>query len=135
MNGKRAYELARAGEEVALKHVTSTIYNINFINYNHPFVHFEATVSEGTYIRSLGAIIADTLGVDATLSSLKRLNEGAFHFEHEKALNPLNYLSIPKNIYTGDESHMELGKKLTLEHFETQEDGTYWVERRIFFLL
>jgi len=133
VNGKRAYDLARAGEEVKLKEITSTIYDIHLVNYNHPFIHFEAVVSEGTYIRSLGAIIADKLGVDATLSSLRRDYEGAFSFENEKALDPLKYLKIPKNIYIGDEEYMELGKKLSLEYFETKEDGTYWVEREKFF--
>jgi len=133
VNGKRAYKLARAGEEVNLKQITSTIYDIHLVRYNHPFVHFEAVVSEGTYIRSLGAMVADKLGVDATLSSLRRDHEGAFRFEDEKALDPLKLLKIPQNIYTGDEEYMKLGKKLTLEYFETKEDGTYWVEREKFF--
>ena len=133
INGKRAYELARAGEEVKLKEITSTIYNIKLINYCHPFVHFEATVSEGTYIRSLGAMISDKLKVDGTLSSLKRLNEGAFYFENEKALDPLKLLKIPQNIYTGDPEFLELGKKIYLEYLETKEDGTYWVETEGFF--
>ncbi len=133
INGKRAYDLARAGEEVKLKAISSTIYDIKLINYAHPFVHFEATVSEGTYIRSLGAMLADKLEVDATLSSLKRLNEGDFYFENEKALDPLKYLKIPQNIYTGDAEYMELGKKLYLDYFETKEDGEYWVETENFF--
>ena len=93
INGKRAYELARAGEEVELKTITSTIYDIKLINYNHPFVHFEAKVSEGTYIRSLGALIADKLGVDGTLSSLHRIHEGQFYYDNEKALNPFTHLA------------------------------------------
>ncbi len=133
INGKRAYDLARAGEEVALKKITSTIYDIHLINYNHPFIHFEAVVSEGTYIRSLGAIIADKLGVDATLSSLRRDYEGAFSFEDEKALNPLHYLKIPQNIYLGDEEYMVLGKKLSIEYFEIKTNGIYWVEQERFF--
>jgi len=133
INGKRAYDLARAGEEVKLKEISSTIYDIKFINYSHPFVHFEATVSEGTYIRSLGAMLADMLEVDATLSSLERLNEGAFYFDDEKALDPLKYLKIPQNIYTGDDEYMELGKKLYLDYFESKEDGEYWVETENFF--
>jgi tRNA pseudouridine55 synthase len=133
VNGKRAYDLAREGLEVKLKKITSTIYDIHLVRYNHPFVHFEAVVSEGTYIRSLGAIVADKLGVDATLSSLRRDYEGAFRFEDEKALDPLKFLKIPQNIYTGDEEYMELGKKLSLEYFETKEDGEYWVERERFF--
>ena len=133
VGGKRAYLLARAGEEVKLKKITSTIYDIHLIRYNHPFIHFEVMVSEGTYIRSLGAIIADKLGIDATLSSLRRDYEGKFSFENEKALDPLKYLKIPQNIYTGDEEYMVLGKKLYIEYFETKDDGVYWVEREKFF--
>ncbi|KIM04132.1 MAG: tRNA pseudouridine synthase B [Sulfurovum sp. FS06-10] len=133
INGQRAYHLARAGQEVNLKEITSTIYNIKFIHYTHPFIHFEATVSEGTYIRSLGALIADILDVDATLSGLKRLNEGAFFYDNEKALDPLQYLNIPQNIYTGDPQYLELGKKLYLNYFESKEDGEYWIETENFF--
>ena len=133
IDGKRAYELMREGKEVALKTITSTIHTIKLLHYNHPFVHFEATVSEGTYIRSLGALIADRLGVDATLSSLHRVCEGKFHFDNEKALNPFEHLAIPSNIYTGDESYLELGKKLSLDYFQTKEDGTYLVETKNFY--
>jgi len=133
VNGRRAYDLAREGKEVELKKITSTIYDIHLINYSHPFVHFEAIVSEGTYIRSLGALLADKLGVDATLSSLRRDYEGAFSFENERALNPLHYLNIPKNIYRGDPKFLELGKKIYLDYLETKEDGTYWIETEKFF--
>ncbi|WP_309496721.1 tRNA pseudouridine(55) synthase TruB [Sulfurovum sp.] len=133
INGKRAYELARAGEEVALKTITSTIYDIKLINYSHPFVHFEAKVSEGTYIRSLGALIADKLGVEGTLSSLHRIHEGKFYYENEKALNPFLYLALPSNTYTGDDTFMELGKKIGLEYFEKKDEGVYLVETSQFF--
>ena len=133
IDGKRAYQLAREGKEVHLKTITSTIHEIKLLNYNHPFVHFEATVSEGTYIRSLGALLADAFGVDATLSSLHRVREGTFHYEDEKALDPVKYLSIPRNTYTGDEKWLELGKKLSVEYFEVQEDGVYLVETGNFY--
>lgn len=133
INGKRAYELAREGQEVELKTITSTIYDIRLLNYNHPFVHFEATVSEGTYIRSLGALIADNLGVDGTLSSLHRVHEGDFHYENEKALDPFARLAIPANLYTGEEASMELGKKLSVNDFNIQEDGVYLIETSHFF--
>ena len=133
INGKRAYELARAGEEVTLKTITSNIYDIKLLNYNHPFVHFEAKVSEGTYIRSLGALIADALGVDGTLSSLHRIHEGQFHYNNEKALNPFTHLALSSNVYTGDEVFMELGKKLGVEYFQIQEDGIYLIETSQFF--
>ncbi len=133
INGKRAYELAREGLEVELKTITSTIYDIKLLNYNHPFVHFEAKVSEGTYIRSLGALVADKLGVDGTLSSLHRIHEGQFYFDEEKALNPFTHLAIPSNVYTGEEEYMELGKKLSVEYFETKANGVYLIETSNFF--
>jgi len=133
INGKRAYELARAGEEVVLKTITSTIYDIKLINYNHPFVHFEAKVSEGTYIRSLGALIADKLGVEGTLSSLHRIHEGQFYYKDERALNPFTHLALPSNTYTGDDTFMELGKKLELEYFEIKDEGVYLIETSQFF--
>ena len=133
INGKRAYELARAGEEVNLKTITSTIYDIKLLNYNHPFIHFEAKVSEGTYIRSLGALIADKLGVDGTLSSLHRIHEGRFYYENEKALDPFTHLALPRNIYTGDEAYLELGKKIYIDYFEIKSNGVYLIETEKFF--
>jgi len=133
INGKRAYELARAGEDVELKTITSTIYDIKLINYNHPFVHFEAKVSEGTYIRSLGSLIADKLEVDGTLSSLHRIHEGQFYYDDEKALDPFTHLALPPNVYTGEEEYMELGKKLSVEYFKIKEDGLYLIETSNFF--
>ena len=133
VDGKRAYALAREGKEVTLKSITSSIYSIKLLHYTHPFVHFEATVSEGTYIRSLGALLADTLGVDATLSSLHRVHEGQFYYEEEKALNPFTHLAIPLNHFNANEEEIELGKKLSVDDFEIKEDGTYLVETSGFY--
>ena len=135
INGRRAYELARAGADVELKTITSIIHEIKLLNYNHPFVHFEATVSEGTYIRSLGALLSDTLGVDATLSSLHRVREGNFSYNNEKALDPFQHLAIPRNTYTGDNEWLELGKKLSIEYFTIQDNGTYLIETEHFFAI
>lgn len=135
IDGKRAYDLAREGKNIELKKITSTIYDIHLINYNHPFIHFEVMVSEGTYIRSLGAMIADRLGVNGTLSSLKRLYEGAFRFDNERALDPLKFLKIPQNIYTGDNEYIKLGKKLYIDYFETKDNGKYWIDVEDFFAI
>ena len=81
----------------------------------------------------MGALVADKLGVDGTLSSLHRIHEGQFYYDNEKALNPFTHLALPSNVYTGDESYMELGKKLSVEYFEQQEDGVYLIETKNFF--
>jgi tRNA pseudouridine55 synthase len=133
INGKRAYALAREGEEVTLKKITSTIYKASLLHYTYPFIHFEVTVSEGTYVRSLGALIADKLGLNATLSSLHRIHEGAFYFDGEKALNPFEHLAIPTNNYYGDETHIHLGKTLRKEDFTDQTEGTYLIQTSQFY--
>jgi tRNA pseudouridine55 synthase len=129
INGQRAYDLARAGKEVVLNKINSTIYETKFLHYCHPYVTFEATVSEGTYIRSLGRIIAQRLGVDAgSLSMLERLNEGQFFYEDEKPLDIKKSLSIAQNYYLGDPLNVQYGRVLALEDLKVQKDGTYWLD-------
>ncbi|MCI0500730.1 MAG: tRNA pseudouridine(55) synthase TruB [Epsilonproteobacteria bacterium] len=125
IDGKRAYEMARDGIDFEMKQITSQIYDVKFINYNHPFISFDITVSEGSYIRSIAQILLDKLERSGTLSYLERINEGDFKFDNEKALNPLNYLNPPINKYTGSKEWFILGKRLNLEYFETKNDGEY----------
>ena len=129
INGQRAYDLARAGREFTLNKINSTIYESKLIHYTHPFVTFEVTVSEGTYVRSLGRIISQRLGVkESALSALERLNEGQFHYEGEKALDIKKSLNIPLNRYMGDEENIKYGRVLALEDIEVKDDGTYWLD-------
>jgi len=130
INGQRAYDLARRGEKVELNTIHSTIYKMELIHYCHPFITFEATVSEGTYIRSLGEMIAQRLGaVAGSLSMLERLNEGQFFYENEKALDIKKSLSIPQNFYLGAYENLHYGRVLALEDLKIQTEGTYWLER------
>ncbi len=129
IDGRRAYDLAREGKEVKLNTIHSTIYKMTFLHYCHPFVTFEATVSEGTYIRSLGRLIAEKLGVEGgSLSALERLNEGQFYFEDEKALDIKKCLNMPQNVYTKERSTILLGQKLSKDDFEVTANGTYWID-------
>lgn len=125
IDGKRAYELAREGKEVKMKESTMNIVDTKFISYNHPFITFEATVSEGSYIRSLAQILLQNLNSTGTLSYLKRLNEGMFFYENEKELDPLNYLDIPINTYTGDKEYLQNGKVIGLDYLKIKDDGRY----------
>jgi len=133
IHGERAYKIMREGGDAEMKTVRSAIRKLELLHYRHPFVTFEATVSEGTYIRSLGAMIAERLGVPGTLSSLRRLREGAFRIEDERPLDPLEYLAPPRNRYFGDPAFLELGKKLQKRFFEQKENGLYVVETEKFF--
>jgi tRNA pseudouridine55 synthase len=127
INGFRAYDLARAGEEVDIKEIQIEIFDIKVTNYSHPFLSFEASVSEGTYIRSLGYDIAKKLGVKGSLTYLERINEGEFYFDNEKPLNPLEYLDLEKNEYENEED-LFLGRKLDINKFKIQKKGIYLLE-------
>ncbi|MEA3352691.1 MAG: tRNA pseudouridine(55) synthase TruB [Campylobacterota bacterium] len=133
IDGQRAYSLAREGIDFDLKKITSEVYDLKFINYCHPFITFDITVSEGSYIRSMAQILLERLGKVGTLSYLERLYEGEFYFDDEKALNPLEYLDLPRNNYTGTKEWFDLGKRLDINYFETKEDGEYLIAFDTFF--
>ncbi len=135
INGQRAYDLARDGIDFELKKITSFVYDVKFINYNHPFITFDITVNEGSYIRSIAQILLDNLNTFGTLSYLERLHEGKFVFDNEKALNPLAYIDLPINHYTGTKEWFELGKKLDIEYFENKSNGEYLITFDTFFAI
>ncbi len=79
VNGKRAYDLARAGQEVVLKSRPVIIYSLELINFNtERTASFRAKVSKGTYIRSLGRDIAQAAGSEGYISRLHRAAVGPF---------------------------------------------------------
>ena len=129
INGRRAYDLAREGRDIVLNKITSSIYSAKLIHYNHPFVTFEVSVSEGTYVRSLGRLIAQNLGVkNGSLSALERLSEGQFIYEKEKELDIKKYLDIPQNRYLGNHDNIAYGRVLSINDFKIKKDGTYWLD-------
>lgn len=82
VDGKRAYDLARAGEEVQIKSRKTTIFFIDNININLPFISFSVGCSKGTYIRSLAHDIGQKLGVGAYLTQLRRTKIGEYSVEN-----------------------------------------------------
>jgi len=127
IDGRKAYELARENKDFELKKIKSIIYDLNLISYEHPFITFNITISEGGYIRSIGAIIAEKLGSIGALKELERINEGDFIYENEKSLNPLQYLNTIENFYLLDKFDILLGKKLQNKSFKIEQDGIYHI--------
>lgn len=84
INGVRAYKLAREGKEVALKKQSTQVYALKLLHYNHPFVSFEVSLSEGGYVRSLGALMCESLGVKGALSALQRVGEGKLRLNQDE---------------------------------------------------
>jgi len=85
-DGKRAYELARKGEEIVLNARTITISEFEITNISLPEVHFRVTCSTGTYIRSLANDFGAELGCGGYLQELRRTKIGDFTVE--EALSP-----------------------------------------------
>ena len=133
INGKRAYEMARNGEEVELNKSQMHVYDTKFISYRHPFITFDISVSEGSYIRSYAQILLGKLNQVGTLSYLERLNEGKFFFENEKDLDPLDYIDLPINKYSGTAEWLDTGKKISIEYLENKNDGKYLIILEKFF--
>jgi tRNA pseudouridine55 synthase len=81
IDGKRAYKLARAGQEVKMKSREVNIYSISDVSYSYPRVSFTTKVSSGTYIRSLVRDIGEELGCGAYMSALRRTSIGEYSLD------------------------------------------------------
>ncbi len=78
VNGQRAYDLARKGQDVQLEARPAKIYSNELVAYEYPLVRFTSKVGSGTYIRSLVEDIGEKLGTGAYMSDLHRTQVGQF---------------------------------------------------------
>ena len=99
INGRRAHELARAGEVIEMKKRPVTIFSLSLVSWASPHAELEVHCSSGTYIRSLARDLAIALGSRAHLRSLIRTKVGDFEIN--------NALSLP----------MEAGRDPSLDIF------------------
>ena len=87
VQGVRAYEFARAGEEIELKKALINIYELELLEYDMPRIKIRVKCSKGTYIRSLAFEIGEALQSGAYLSSLRRTRSGGFVVEKAHTLD------------------------------------------------
>lgn len=81
VDGKRAYDLARKGEEVQLKAKTLVIDEIELLECNLPVIKIRVVCSKGTYIRALARDIGEALQSGAHLTGLIRTRVGEVRLE------------------------------------------------------
>ncbi|HLU16967.1 MAG TPA: tRNA pseudouridine(55) synthase TruB [Edaphocola sp.] len=94
VDGKRLYELARAGKEVTLKSRTVTIHEFEITKIALPEIHFRIACSTGTYIRSLAHDFGAALGVGGYLSALRRIKIGDWHVDDARTIEQwVDYLA------------------------------------------
>lgn len=80
-DGKRAYELARKGQEIKLEPRPVTITAFEITKIELPDVHFRVACSTGTYIRSLANDFGAALGCGGYLKALRRTKIGDFNVD------------------------------------------------------
>jgi tRNA pseudouridine55 synthase len=88
-NGKKLYELARAGIEIEREARKITIFSIDNISIKENEVKMDVSCSKGTYIRTLCHDIGKKLGCGACMSSLERMKSGIFDIENAVTLEEL----------------------------------------------
>ena len=90
VDGKRAYDLARAGEDVELKSRAVTIHSLAIVSGSEGLLEeitLSATVSKGTYIRSLARDLALALGTVGHVTMLRRTKAGPFTLDQAISLD------------------------------------------------
>ena len=99
VDGKRAYDMARAGEEVELAERPVNIYELDLTESTPATATFRCVCGKGTYVRSLARDIAEKLGTKGYVSRLIRENVGPF------GLNDAISLDFFRE--TSDKDHLE----------------------------
>ena len=89
VQGKKLYELARAGITVERKARTITIHDINLLKIDEKSILFDVTCSKGTYIRSLCTDIGTKINCPAVMSFLVRTRVGSFSLDRAFTLEEI----------------------------------------------
>ena len=94
IDGKRAYEMAREGQEFEIEAKTIHIRRFEITRIELPHVDFEVECSKGTYIRSLARDFGEALGCGAHLASLCRTKIGEYSLSDAISTEQLEALII-----------------------------------------
>lgn len=78
IKGRKAYEMAREGEEVDLQPRRINVYSLELLEWAPPEAVIDVYCSSGTYVRSLAHDLGEKLGVGAHLIGLRRTKSGRF---------------------------------------------------------
>ncbi len=87
IDGKRAYDLARAGKEVVLKSNTIIISDFKVNIDRFPEIDFEISCSKGTYIRSIAHDFGKALQSGGCLIALRRIRSGNLTIDNAKSVD------------------------------------------------
>ena len=94
INGQKAYELARKGDDVKMKAREVEIYDLEILDYVYPKLNLKIDCSTGTYIRSIAHDLGDVLKCGGHLTALKRTKVGKYLLENAIELEELTQKNI-----------------------------------------
>ena len=89
LGGRRAYDLARAGQSPPVQPRIVRIDAIELLRYEWPLADLRVDCGRGTYIRAIARDVGATLGVGGYLTALERTRVGQFHIEQSVGLAAL----------------------------------------------
>lgn len=90
INGKKMYELARAGKVVERQPCAINIFAMEILNYDWPFLKIKIKCSSGTYIRTIAYDLGERLGCGAYLEELERTKIGKYDIAEAVELDKIN---------------------------------------------
>ncbi len=99
IKGRKAYEMARQGEEVILEPRTIHVYSLELLEWDPPEAVLDVFCSSGTYVRSLANDVGTSLGCGAHLVGLRRTQSGRFTLRDAISLNRLQEAFTARNWY------------------------------------
>ena len=159
IDGVPLYRLAHEGKERERAPREIEIRGIRCLSFDGSCLEFEAEVSSGTYVRTLGEDIAEKLGTVGHLTSLRRVKVGEIPVEKAKRLSELEERDfLPPSLFLSVERvplgkglipEVKNGKKILLEGtheeevalmdgeealaiYQKGEDGLYHCKRGLF---
>lgn len=100
VQGEKLYLLARSGQRVKPPSQAIEIYKLKINKFNYPYLNLTATVSAGTYIRSLAHDLGQAMKTGAVLVDLERSAIGDFKLKKALALEQINQASLAKHKIT-----------------------------------
>jgi tRNA pseudouridine55 synthase len=99
VRGRKAYEMARQGEEVELEPRKITVHHLEVLEWTPPEVVIDVHCSSGTYVRSLANDLGEKLGCGAYLVGLRRTKSGRFTLRDSVPLRKLQEAFTAGNWY------------------------------------
>ena len=137
VDGKKLYELARAGKEIERKPRPITIYELTLLGVSEEGIRLRVHCSKGTYIRTLCKDIGEALGCGGCMASLRRVQAGEYTENEAIALQELLETENPEQYLRGVDTMFRTYPAITLTDKQEQRcrngnsfsvnlpDGTY----------